>query len=198
MKTVGLTGGIGSGKTTVAIWFAENGIPVYNSDLRAMKLMNDDPDLIREITRLFGEEAYINGVYNRKHIASRVFGHKDLLQKLNAAVHPAVFFDFDRWKAQFKVPFVMKEAAILFESGAYKNCDAIILVTADEDIRIRRVMERDGVTEARVRKIMNSQWPEEKKMEKSDYVIYNNSDLEHLKNEFHGVYKKLQQQFAGS
>lgn len=196
MKTVGLTGGIGSGKTTLALWFAENGIPVYNSDLRAMKLMNDDREVIGKITDLFGEEAYINGAYNRKYIASRVFGHKELLQKLNAIVHPAVFADFDRWKLQFSVPFIIKEAAILFESGAYKDCDAIILVTADEDIRIRRVMERDGVSESRVRKIMNSQWPEKEKLEKSDYVIFNNSDLEHLKNEFHRVHKKLLRRFS--
>ena len=122
MITIGLTGGIGSGKTTIAQWFQEKGIPVYNSDFEAKKLMNENEDLIQQLIELFGDETYKNGEYNRSYVASKVFNDKELLNQLNAVVHPAVFKHFDEWLDNQNSSFVVKEAAILFESGSYKDC----------------------------------------------------------------------------
>lgn len=198
MKIVGLTGGIGSGKTTIGKWFLEKGIPVYNSDNEAKNLINEDPQIVKSLTGLFGDETYQGGTYNSKFVASKVFNDKELLEKLNEIVHPAVFRHFDNWVKNQTTSFVVKEAAILFESGSYKDCDSIISVVADEEIRIQRVTGRDGSDSEEIRKRMNNQWKDEQRIELSDYIIYNNSDLNDLKKEFNQVYKKLLKQFQSS
>ena len=191
MMTIGLTGGIGSGKTTIAQWFQEKGIPVYNSDFEAKKLMNENEDLIQQLIELFGDETYKNGEYNRSYVASKVFNDKELLNQLNAIVHPAVFKHFDEWLDNQKSSFVVKEAAILFESGSYKACDYIISVIADEEIRIKRVAKRDQLNEDQIRNRMKSQWTDQQRIEKSDFIIENNKDLNALKLEFEKVYDEI-------
>lgn len=191
MITIGLTGGIGSGKTTIAQWFQEKGIPVYNSDFEAKKLMNENEDLIQQLIELFGDETYKNGEYNRSYVASKVFNDKELLNQLNAIVHPAVFKHFDEWLDNQNSSFVVKEAAILFESGSYKDCDYIISVIADEEIRIDRVAKRDQLNEDQIRNRMKSQWTDEQRIEKSDFIIENNKDLNALKLEFEKVYDEI-------
>lgn len=191
MITIGLTGGIGSGKTTIAQWFQEKGIPVYNSDFEAKKLMNENEDLIQQLIELFGDETYKNGEYNRSYVASKVFNDKELLNQLNAIVHPAVFKHFDEWMDNQNSSFVVKEAAILFESGSYKDCDYIISVIADEEIRIKRVAKRDQLNEDQIRNRMKSQWTDQQRIEKSDFIIENNKDLNALKLEFEKVYDEI-------
>lgn len=191
MITIGLTGGIGSGKTTIAQWFQEKGIPVYNSDFEAKKLMNENEDLIQQLIELFGDETYKNGEYNRSYVASKVFNDKELLNQLNAIVHPAVFKHFDEWLDNQNSSFVVKEAAILFESGSYKDCDYIISVIADEEIRIDRVAKRDQLNEDQIRNRMKSQWTDQQRIEKSDFIIENNKDLKALKLEFEKVFDEI-------
>lgn len=196
MKTIGLTGGIGSGKTTIARWFLDKGIPVYDSDTEAKYLIENDGNLQAKIIELFGEKAYINGVYNRKFISAQVFERADLLQQLNEIVHPAVFQHFEHWKNNQNSNFVIKEAAILFESGAYRDCDAIIVVIAREDIRIARVLERDLLTETQVRQRINNQWTDEQRIELADFIIENNGEINALKKDFDQLFKVVNNQFS--
>lgn len=198
MKIVGLTGGIGSGKSTIAKWFLELGIPVYNADLEAKKLMNENEKIIAELTELFGEEVYQNGIYNRKLVSSKVFQDKELLHQLNQIVHPEVFKHFQNWVENQASDFVVKEAAILFESGSYKDCDWVVSVVADEEIRIKRVLKRDEISEEQIRQRINNQWTDTQRIEKSDFVIENNSNLEDLKIKFDQLYKKLLKRFRSS
>lgn len=191
MKIIGLTGGIGSGKSTIGKWFVEKGIPVYDSDSEAKILMDENEELKQKLTELLGEETYSEGIYNRSYVASKVFQNAELLKKLNSIVHPAVFQHFNDWVKQQKSPFLVKEAAILFESGSYKNCDKIISVVADEEHRIQRVKKRDGLPEQQILARIQNQWTDQQRIEKSDFVIHNNSDLNHLKLQFEEVYKEL-------
>lgn len=180
MMVIGITGGIGSGKTTIARYFnSEFGIPVYYADEEAKKLMLTDT-LRSKIIALLGEKSYQDGNLNRKYIADKVFADQSLLEKLNAIVHPAVASDFARWAAVQSSPYVLKEAAILFENNAYKNCDQVILVTAPQELRIQRVVHRDKVDAADVKSRMERQWEDEKKIPLADYVI-ENIDLENSK-----------------
>ena len=154
MLRVGVTGGIGSGKSTVCRIFAALGIPVYDSDRRAKALMNDDPTLVARITELLGAEAYRNGRLDRAYVAGRVFGDRGLLESLNAIVHPAVGADFTDWaEAQERcgVPYALLESAILFESGFDGCVDRTVTVSAPLEIRVARTVARDGVDEAQVR-----------------------------------------------
>ncbi len=149
-KIIGLTGGIGSGKTTIASFFKEEGIPVYIADDEAKKVMQSS-EIINQIKTSFGESLFDNNVLNRSKLAEIVFNNKEELEKLNAIVHPAVKKDFQSWLLQNKgMDFVVYEAAILFESGKYKEFDYIVTVTAPEDIRIERVMKRDNSTRKQV------------------------------------------------
>lgn len=191
MKIVGLTGGIGSGKTTIAKWFSEVGIPVYNSDNEAKRLMNESVEIREELIQLFGKDAYLNNELNRKIISSKVFENKDLLEQLNRIVHPTVFKDFKIWIQNQNAPFVVKEAAILFESGSYHDCDYIVSVIADEEIRIQRVMNRDGISREQVLSRIKNQWTDELRIVNSDFIIRNNEGLNKLKEEFEEVYNKL-------
>ena len=182
-KIIGITGGIGSGKTTVSQIITLKGFPVYNSDNRAKEIVNENQDIQQKIIYLLGEKAYENGVYNRSFVANCVFNNNELLQKLNEIIHPAVrqdFLDFvDRQNSQF----IFRETAILFELGLDKDCDEVILVTANAEMRIERVMVRDGRTSQEIEQIIAKQMPENEKIQISDYVIYNNqndfSELEH-------------------
>lgn len=173
MKVVGLTGGIGSGKSTIARLFAALGIAVYDSDTEAKKLINTSAEIKKRIVEVFGAEAYAEGVYNRAYMADIVFRNPDKLAVLNSIVHPVLADDFNQWVALQTSPYVIKEAAILFESGSYKNCDFIITVTAPETLRISRCMSRDGSTEAQVRARMAQQWTDAQRIALSDAVIEN-------------------------
>lgn len=173
MKVVGLTGGIGSGKSTIARLFAALGIAVYDSDTEAKKLINTSAEIKKRIVEVFGAEAYAEEVYNRAYMADIVFRNPDKLAVLNSIVHPVLADDFNQWVALQTSAYVIKEAAILFESGSYKNCDFIITVTAPETLRISRCMSRDGSTEAQVRARMAQQWTDAQRIALSDAVIEN-------------------------
>lgn len=189
-KIIGLTGGIGSGKSTIAGFFSDLGIPVYIADEEAKKLM-DGPEVILRIQKLFEQDVIEESVLNRKKIAELVFNAPEKLKELNAIVHPAVRSHFMQWVEKHSDhPFVIKEAAILFESGTYKDCDKIILVTAPQAVRIQRVMRRDGVTENQVLERMSQQWSDEKKIALSDYVIQN-IDIEASREKVNEILKEL-------
>ncbi|MEO8886679.1 MAG: dephospho-CoA kinase [Mucilaginibacter sp.] len=176
MLKIGITGNIGSGKTTVSKLFELMGIPVFYADEAAKNVMVTDELLIAGIKEAFGNIAYFNdGTLNRKHIAGIVFNGEAQLAKLNALVHPAVFRAFDSWVKQITadVPYVLKEAAVLFESSSYKFCDKTIIVTAPLELRIKRVMKRDNITRQEVLNREARQFPEEKKILLADYIIKN-------------------------
>lgn len=173
MKILGLTGGIGSGKTTVAGFFKELGIPVFIADLEARKIMEEDTPVKNKIMDLFGPEAYINGLPDRKFIASKVFNDKEQLERLNAVIHPAVGRYFENWREKQDAPYVVYEAAILFEKGGYKKCDFNLLVTAPLEVRIKRIQERDNSSPEEIEARMNNQWSDEKKAELADFIIEN-------------------------
>ncbi|UKT64796.1 dephospho-CoA kinase [Pedobacter mucosus] len=179
MYKVGITGGIGSGKTTVCKVFEVLGIPVFYADTEAKNIMVSDVLLVEGIKSTFGKESYFNdGKLNNKHIASIVFDNASELEKLNALVHPAVFRAFDIWEKQVatNVPYILKEAALLFESDSYKMCDTSILVTAPVEIKIKRVIDRDKVSEEQVKARMSKQLSDEEKIKKAKYFIKNDEE----------------------
>lgn len=191
-KIIGLTGGIGSGKTTVAKFIEEAGFPVYYSDDRAKDIVNVDEDLKHRIINLLGQEAYNeNGFYNPRYVAERVFGNQELLLKLNSLIHPAVKTDFESWVGSQDAEFLFKETALLFELKLNESCYKSLLVTADDNIRIKRVMDRDGKTYREVEAVMDKQMPEKDKVKKADFVIYNNSNIEDLEAETEKTVMKL-------
>lgn len=169
---IGLTGGIGSGKTTVSRVFELLGIPVYNSDNNAKKLINSNNELIDLYKRLFGEDVYDGGELNTTKVAEIIFSNKDVLKEVEEKVHRAVRDDFIKWQNRQNKNLVMNEAAILFESGGNITMDAVITVYAPEELRIQRVMERDGVTKEQVKSRISKQWSDDLKIQKSQYVIY--------------------------
>ncbi len=174
MLKIGITGGIGSGKSTVSQIFRLLGIPVYHADEEAKKLMNDSLELRQKITAIFGEESYTSAGLNRPFLAAKVFNNEDQLKKLNSLVHPIVIKQGEQWLNAQKAPYVLKEAAIFFESGSAEGLDYIIGVYAPLAIRIQRVMQRDGITPAEIRKRMDQQIDEELKMKLCDFVVTNN------------------------
>ena len=176
MLKVGLTGGIGSGKSTVAQVFEVLGIPVYYADDAAKKLMNEDPLLKEKLKIAFGEAVYTNGLLNRQVLSSIVFNDKEKLALLNSIVHPATILDAHKWMLGQSAPYVIKEAALLYESGSAKQLDKIIGVYAPAQLRIQRVMQRDSITEKEVLSRINKQMDEEEKMALCDYVINNNGE----------------------
>ncbi len=190
MKVIGLTGGIGSGKTTVASMFKNLGVPVYIADDEAKKLMHSN--VIKEkVINLFGEKAYINNKLNRKYISSKVFKDKHLLEQLNQIVHPEVGKHFKSWLKVQKGIYVIKEAAILFENGNFKHCDKTILVISDEQKRIARVVQRDKTTNEKVVNVIENQWTDNQKIDLADFIIENNSDLESLKVKVYTIHEEL-------
>lgn len=181
-KIIGLTGGIGSGKTTVARFIEELGFPVYYSDDRAKSIVNDDENLKVKIKELLGTDAYDeDGLYDRKFVAGKVFNNKDLLHQLNEIIHPAVRIDFEDWVKKQTKYLVFKETALLFELKLNRQCYKSLLVTAEDNIRIKRVMDRDGKTYREVETVMEKQMPEKDKIRLADCIIYNNTNLEDLR-----------------
>jgi dephospho-CoA kinase len=173
---IGITGGIGSGKTTVCKIFEALGIPIYYADDRAKWLMTHDIGLVADIKKLFGDVAYMpDGSLNRKHISDIAFHNPLILKELNALVHPAVLEDGNAWHAaQIGVPYTIKEAALLFESNSYQYLDKVITVFAPKDIRLQRVILRgEGLSRKEVLARMSKQMPESEKMGKADFIIKN-------------------------
>ena len=177
---VGITGGIGSGKSTVCRLFETLGVPVYDADYWARWLIVEDPALRAAITRLFGAEAYLpDGSYNRSLVAGIVFQDPEKLAALNAAVHPVLEQHSRRWheeQARSGRPYTLKEAALLVESGSQQYLDALIVVTAPEALRVRRVMARDGVPEDAVRARLRNQLPEAEKVKRADFWVVNDGE----------------------
>jgi len=190
MIVVGLTGGIGSGKTTVAKEFHFLGIPIYIADEEAKKLMNTSKTIRRKLIGLFGTRAYEDGILNRPFIADIIFKDKDYLYKMNSIVHPKVAQHFKRWFLKQNAPYVIKESAILFENGGYKQCDFVITVTAPKEIRIKRLLVRDKTTKDKIVAIMGNQWSDEDKVRLSQFVITNTS-LEKTKEQVLQVHNQL-------
>ena len=170
---VGLTGGIGSGKSTVAKMLEELGVPVYNSDIEAKNLMVTSKVLKRKIVALLGEQSYSKNELNREYIASLVFNDRALLQKLNEIVHPAVRKHFIKWSKKQDHPYVVQETALLFENGSNYLYDKTILVIAPKDIRVARIVARDGSTKQQVLQRMQNQLGDEQKLALADFVIEN-------------------------
>jgi dephospho-CoA kinase len=170
---VGLTGGIGSGKTSVLQLFINKGVPVYIADIEAKKIMTEDKTVVQKIIFTFGEESYVAGELNRPYLASKVFGNQKELDKLNAIVHPAVRQHFLQYVSEQNAAYLIYENAILFENDTALLCDYIITVTAPVETRIARVVARDATTAKQVKERMQHQWTDEEKMAKSDFVIYN-------------------------
>lgn len=177
MLKIGITGGIGSGKTTICKVFETLGVPVFYADTVAKQIMVEDEILVQGVINTFGSDSYLSdGTLNNSYLAGIVFKNAEQLASLNELVHPAVFRAFDSWvkKVPATVPYIIKEAALLFESGSFKRCDRNILVIAAEQTKLQRVMNRDGVTEEQVRARMAKQLSDEEKQKLADHIIYNN------------------------
>lgn len=181
MMIVGLTGGIGSGKSTVAGFFKALGVPVYNSDKEAKRLMGTSKALKKEIIKLLGENAYIGQKLNKTHISSMIFNDKSVLEKMNLLVHPAVRTHFLGWVEKQIAPYVIQESALIFENSTTGHYDATILVIAPEDLRIQRVMDRDGTSRKAVVERMANQLNDEEKIPLADFVL-ENIDVHKTKN----------------
>jgi len=176
-KIIGLTGGIGSGKTTIANHLKALGIPVYNSDEQAKKILYL-PETIKSLKSVFGNGIFSNNLLDKEKLSKLVFNYPIQLKLLNQIIHPKVKIDFDKWLfANKNATLVIKESAILFESGSYKDCDAIISISAPQELRIQRVIDRDHATYEEVMSKINNQWTDDMRNKKSDYVI-DNQDIE--------------------
>jgi len=190
MIVVGLAGGIGSGKTTVANMFKELGVPIYIADLEAKKLMNSSKVIKRKLIQLFGKDAFKNDVINKVFLADKIFNNKELLARMNAIIHPKVKAHFKRWAKKQSSSYIIKEAAILFENNGYKECDYVITVIADETERLQRVMLRDNSSVKKVKAIIANQWSDAKKVKLSNYVIENNN-LPQTEKQVENIHQKL-------
>jgi dephospho-CoA kinase len=189
-KIIGLTGGIGSGKSTIARYFLDLGVPVYIADEEAKKILFQ-PQAVKEVAEAFGPGILNNGVPDKAKIAALVFKDPAKLQILNNIIHPKVAQHFKDWvKSNNTKPFVIKETAILFESGSYKDCDAVIMVTAPTETRIERVMQRDNISREQVLERIANQWDDQKKAELSNYII-DNYNLDIAKEEVVKIFKFL-------
>lgn len=173
VKIIGLTGGIGSGKTTIAHHFHSLGVPIYIADDAAKEVMQEK-SIIESLKNCFGDSIFEDGQLNRGALASIVFNDSEKLAQLNSIVHPVVRAHFDDWVQNHQsATYIIYEAAILFESGNYKNCDKVICVTAPLDVRIQRILGRDDTNLEAIQNRINSQWTDEQRINKSDYVIEN-------------------------
>jgi dephospho-CoA kinase len=195
MIVVGLTGGIGSGKTTVAKLFEQLGVPIYIADIEAKRLMSTSKVIRRKLIALFGDSAYVNDELNRKYVASKIFNDATLLAKMNSIVHPKVGKDFKRWLKKQSSVFVIKEAAIIFEHQMESDYDYVITVTANIEDKIERILKRDNTTRERVLDIIKNQMSDEEKISKSDFVIINN-ELENTGRQVLETYRKILQNIA--
>ena len=189
-KVLVLTGGIGTGKTIVASMFKDLGVVIYNADNEAKLLMNTSPVLKEKIIALFGMKAYENNLLNRSYISRLVFSNKSLLVKLNSIVHPAVKIHFNEWLKFQNSPYVVKEVAILFEIGAENAYNFILTITAPKDIRIKRLVKRDGKSVQEIKLIMSNQLHSSQQIKKSDFVI-NNTDLEKTRKEVYNIHNEI-------
>jgi dephospho-CoA kinase len=177
MLKIGLTGGIGSGKSVVARIFKILEVPVYHADSEAKRIMNTHSDVRNEIRKLLGDQAYREGKLDKAYVAAKVFTDIELLNELNEIVHPSVRKDFLTWSEKFRhFPYIIEEAAILFETGFYKDFDYMLVVYASEELRIRRVMARDRAGRAEILKRMSNQMSQERKMELADFTVFNNEN----------------------
>jgi dephospho-CoA kinase len=189
-KIIGLTGGIGSGKTTIAKYIESLGIPVYIADDEAKKIL-ELPETIHAIKQIFGIEVFEDKKLSKEKLAKIVFNNPENLKQLNQIVHPAVKQDFNNWLERHKqFPIVVKEAAILFESGSYKDCDAIITVVAPLEIRIQRVIDRDKTNVKSVMDRIKNQWTDEMRIAKSDYVV-DNVEVKKAMSQIDEILKKM-------
>lgn len=188
-RIIGLTGGIGSGKTTVAHFFEALGVPVYYADDRAKAVLETEK-VSEEVRSYFGDVVFSSEGIDRKKLASVVFNDKEKLEVLNGIVHPAVGEDFREWLSEQTSDFIIREAAILFESGSYKDCDQIITVTAPVETRIERVMKRNGTSREEVLARMENQWSDAEKIIRSDYVI-ENEELAETERKVSEIYHSL-------
>jgi dephospho-CoA kinase len=170
---IGITGGIGSGKTYVAQIFMKMGVPIYFADDRAKWLMNNNVTIIKKVHQLFGPNAYNNDSLNRAYIANKIFKNKFLLEKLNSIVHPAISIDFNLWLDSQKTPYVIKEAALLIESGSYIDLDAILTIDAPLGVRIKRAAYRDKQSKKEIEKRITNQLANSTKVKVADFVINN-------------------------
>ena len=173
MRRIGITGGIGSGKTYVASVFQSLGIPIFNADIQAKKIMTSSRKLIKLLKEEFGNDIYKDSDLNKEKLASIVFSNSDKLQKLNSLVHPIVKEEFNNWYKKQTSPYVIKEAAILFESNSHIGLDAVICVSAPLDLRMRRLLNRDDYSEKEIKKRIENQISQEEKEKLSDYIIVN-------------------------
>ncbi|SHH76860.1 dephospho-CoA kinase [Winogradskyella jejuensis] len=187
---VGITGGIGSGKTTVSKFFKALNVPVYHADVEAKVLMNRSKVIKRKLIKLFGEQAYLEDKLNRPYLREQIFKDKSLLEKMNGIVHPKVGAHFKRWIKKQDSPYILKEVAIIFENNLEHQYDYIITVVADQEERIKRVMKRDNISKSSVLSIIKNQLSDKEKIEKSDFVIHNN-DLEDTKSQVYIIHKQL-------
>lgn len=176
MLKIGLTGGIGSGKSTVAQLFEVLGIPVYYADTEAKRLMNEDEEVRSAISRLFGTKAYSNNTLDRKYISSIVFSDPGKLEMLNAIVHPATKKDGEAWMHRQTTPYAIHEAALIFEANVNDRLDYVIGVSSPEELRIKRTIERDQVSRGEVTKRISQQLDEATKIGKCDFVLINNEE----------------------
>lgn len=176
MKIIGITGGIGSGKSLVAKIVQTMGFPVYHSDQRAKYLMDENQVIQTSLRTLFGKNAYIQGKLNKPFIADQIFQDDEKRLKMNQIVHPIVRADFHNWVKSQKTPLVFQESALLFETGNHETFDAVILVVAPESVRIQRVMKRDGLTEEQIKARISSQLSDEEKRKKTAYIVSNDGN----------------------
>ena len=196
---VGLTGSMGSGKSTVAEILQENGVPIYFADDSAKRLLVEDVELKKMIEKEFGESIYIDGILQRRELAKRAFSTPEATNRINAIVHPAVHRDFVEWHSKQNSIYVVREAAILFESGSYKNCDSIILVEAQEENRIARVQKRSDLSVDEIRQRMSKQMPQAQKrsmLSEKDYIIENDRDLKGLRDQVKFLHEALLERFS--
>lgn len=190
MKVVGLTGGIGSGKTTIARMFSKLGVPVYIADDEAKRIVDSSKVVRRKLIALLGEKAYANDALDRKYVAGLIFNDTELLAQVNAIIHPKVGQHFKRWLKRQQGAYCIKEAAILFENGSYRNLDLTILVVAPKQVRIDRVLQRDSTNQEAIKQRMANQWSDAKKRKLADIVIVNDS-LKQTQIQVEKLHKKL-------
>lgn len=190
MYKVGITGGIGSGKSTVCAILAEFGVAVYDSDSRAKRLMNEDNALRERLVERFGGEVYCAEGLNRRYLAERVFGNPEELKALNAIVHPAVMDDFDRWALEQEGSYVVLESAILFEASLDRRVDVSVAVMAPEELRIERAMQRDGAQREQIVARMNNQISDQERVERAKYTIVN-IDIDNLRSDVEQLHRRL-------
>ena len=190
MYKVGVTGGIGSGKSVVCNMLRERGVAVYNCDIRAKELMSADEVIAKQLVERFGPETFVDGELNRAYLAERVFGNSEELAALNAIVHPRVIEDFEQWAQRQQGEYVVIESAILFESGIDSKVDVTVAVMAPESLRMERTMQRDGVSREQVEERMRNQLSDDERCSRSKYAIVN-IELDELEEDVEQLHRRL-------